>query len=161
MDALDAGMKNLSSNNENNQSFGVFGGSYLRTGNRYFEVDIPRPDIKVREAMTRAIDRQAIIETVYQDRATPVVVPVFAPFTESWSERWGAEFDDGYGNGPERAAGPLAEARYEPAEVHIESWSTVIPGNPEIPWQKGTGCPGLSSSQGSNRNETITRNGPR
>ena len=133
VDALNAGMKVLSSNNENNQSFGVFGGSYLSTGNPHYEGEIPWHDVRVREAMNRAIDRQAIIETVYQDRATLVVVPVFAPFTEGWNERWVTEFDDKYGYDPERAIELLAEAGYEPGEVQIESWSTVIPGNPEIP----------------------------
>ena len=133
VDALNAGMKVLSSNNENNQSFGIFGGSYLSTGNPHFQGEIPWHDVKVREAMNRAIDREAIIETIYQDRATQVAVPVFAPFTEGWNERWVTEFDDKYGYDPERAIELLAEAGYEPGEVQIESWSTVIPGNPEIP----------------------------
>ena len=131
--AIQSGMKVVSSNNENNQSYGIFGGSYLSTGNPYKQEDIPWHDARVREAMNRAIDRDAIIEEIYDNRATPVVVPLYAPFTEGWSQRWVDEFDDKYGYDPQRSIELLAEAGYAPGEVEIESWSTVIPGNPEIP----------------------------
>ena len=131
--AIDSGMKIVSSNNENNQSYGIFGGSYLSTGNPYRGEDIPWHDARVREAMNRAIDREAIIDEIYDSRATPVVVPLYAPFTEGWSQRWVDEFDDKYGYDPQRSIELLAEAGYAPGEVEIESWSTVIPGNPEIP----------------------------
>ena len=133
VDALNAGMRVVSSNNENNQSYGIFGGSYLSTGNPYRGEDIPWHDIKVREALNRAIDRDAIIEEIYQNRATKTVVPVYAPFTEGWNDRWVDEFDERYGYDPQRSIELLAEAGYAPGEVVIESWSTVIPGNPEIP----------------------------
>ena len=131
--AIEAGMKVISSNNENNQSFGVFGGSYLSTGNPYRREDIPWHDARVREALNRAIDREAIIEEIYDNRATPVVVPLYAPFTEGWNDSWVEEFDERYGYDPQRSIELLAEAGYAPGEVEIESWSTVIPGNPEIP----------------------------
>ncbi len=142
--AIEAGMRIISSNNENNQSFGIFGGIYLSTvdsnldpfpdgRNPYLRDEIPWHDVRVREAMNRAIDRDAIIEEIYDNRATPVVVPLYAPFTEGWSERWVEEFDDRYGYDPQRSIELLAEAGYAPGDVEIESWSTVIPGNPEIP----------------------------
>ena len=142
--AIQAGMKIVSSNNENNQNYGMFGGIYNSTVNSNLErypdginpfkgPDIPWHDVRVREAMNRAIDRDAIIEEIYDNRATEVVVPLYAPFTEGWSQRWVDEFDDNYGYDPERSIELLAEAGYAPGEVEIESWSTVIPGNPEIP----------------------------
>ena len=131
--AIESGMKIVSSNNENNQSYGIFGGSYLSTGNPYYDGPIPWHDVRVREAMNRAIDREAIIEEIYDNRATPVTVPLYAPFTEGWSQRWVDEFDEKYGYDPQRSIELLAEAGYAPGEVEIESWSTVIPGNPEIP----------------------------
>ncbi len=131
--AINAGMTVVSSNNENNQSYGIFGGSFLSTDNPYYNGPIPWHDVRVREAMNRAIDREAIIEEIYDNRATPVVVPLYAPFTEGWNDSWVEEFDDRYGYDPQRSIELLAEAGYAPGEVEIESWSTVIPGNPEIP----------------------------
>ena len=133
IDAFNAGMTVVSSNNENNQSFGFFGGSFLSTGNEYFEGELPWHDVRVREAMNRAVDREAIMDAVYFGRATPVVVPAFAPFTEGWNDRWVDEFDAEYGYDPDRAIELLAEAGYGPGDIELELLSTVIPGNPEIP----------------------------
>jgi ABC-type transport system substrate-binding protein len=144
VDALNAGMKIISSNNENNQSYGIFGGNYLSTVDSdlnpwpdgrhpHLGEPIPWHDIRVREALNRAIDRDAIIDELYQGRASRTIVPVFAPFTEGWNDRWVEEFDERYGYDPQRSIELLAEAGYAPGEVVIESWSTVIPGNPEFP----------------------------
>ena len=133
VDALDRGYRNLSSNNENNQSFGFFGGTYLSTDNPHFQGDLPWHNVKVREAMNRAIDREAFVDAVYFGRATVVVNPGYAPFTEGWSDRWVEEFDDKYGYDPELARQLLAEAGYGPGDIEIDMYSTVIPGNPEIP----------------------------
>ena len=132
-DALGRGMKVVSSNNENNQSFGWFGGAYLNTGNEFYEGEIAFHDVRVREALNRAIDRQAIIDTIYLGEATPVIVAGFAPFTEGWSDRWQEEFDENYGYDPDRAIELLAEAGYGPGDLTVDSLSTVIPGNPELP----------------------------
>ena len=133
IDAFDAGMTVVSSHNENNQSFGFFGGSFLNAGNEHYQGELPWHDVRVREAMNRAIDREAIKDAVYFGRATPVVVPVFAPFTEGWSDRWVDEFDAEYGYDPEMARQLVADAGYEPGEIQLQLLSTVIPGNPEVP----------------------------
>ena len=133
VEAKARGMKVVSSNNESNQSFGFFGGSWLSTDNEYYEGELPWHDVRVREAMNRAIDREAILEAIYFGRATPVVVPVFAPFTEGWSDRWVNDFEKDYGYDPEMARNLLAEAGYAPGEIQLDLQSTVIPGNPEIP----------------------------
>ena len=133
VDALARGYKNVSSNNENNQSFGFFGGTYLSTDNPYFQGDLPWHDVKVREAMNRAIDRDAFVDAVYFGRASVVINTGFAPYTEGWNDRWVDEFDDKYGYDPELAKQLLAEAGYGPGDIEIEMYSTVIPGNPEIP----------------------------
>ena len=142
--AIDQGMKVLSSNNENNQSYGFFGGTYLSTVdsnmepwpggvNPYYEGPEPWHDVRVREAFNRAVDRDAIVDAVYFGKASPVYVPVYAPFTEGWSDRWVDEFDEKYGYDPERSRELLAEAGYGPGDISIDMMSTVIPGNPEIP----------------------------
>jgi ABC-type transport system substrate-binding protein len=126
-------MKTVSSNNENNQSAGFFGGNYLSTGNEFFQGELPWNDVRVREALNRAIDREAILDAVYQGQATKMPVYLYAPFTEGWSDRWVQEFDEKYGYDPERAIELLAEAGYGPGDIEIDIASTVIPGNPEIP----------------------------
>ena len=131
VDAVNRGMKVLSSNNENNQVYGMFGGNY--GDGEFFQGDLPWHDVKVREALNRAIDRQAIIDTIYDGRASPLYVPMYAPFTEGWNEQWKDNFTADYGYDPDRAIELLAEAGYEPDEISIDILSTVIPGNPEIP----------------------------
>ena len=144
VDAKAAGMKVVSSNNENNQSYGFFGGTYLSTmdsdlnpypdgKNPYYTGEEPWHDPVVREAFNISVDRQAIIDEVYFGNASSVYVPVYAPFTEGWSDRWVSEFDEKYGYDPERAVQLLAEAGYGPGDISIDMMSTVIPGNPEIP----------------------------
>jgi ABC-type transport system substrate-binding protein len=138
-DALGRGMKVLSSNNENNQSFGLFGGQWMSSPefgdgkNLNYEGPLPWNDIKVREAMNRAIDREAIMDAVFGGEATPVIVPAFAPFTEGWNPRWVDEFESKYGYDPDLAVELLAEAGYGPGDISIKMQSTVIPGNAEIP----------------------------
>ena len=132
-DALSRGMRVVSSNNENNQVYGIFGGNYLSTGNEFFQGDLPWHDAKVREALNRAVDRDAIRDAIYLGQATPVIVPTFAPFNEGWDERWVQEFDEKYGYDPDRAIELLAEAGYGPGDIQFDLWSTVLPGNPEMP----------------------------
>ena len=144
VDAKARGMKVVSSNNENNQSYGFFGGTYLSTVDSNLEPwpggkhphytgEEPWHNPVVREAFNRAVDRQAIIDEVYFGNASSVYVPVFAPFTEGWSDRWVTEFDDKYAYDPDRAIQLLADAGYGPGDISIGMSSTVIPGNPEIP----------------------------
>ena len=144
VDAKAAGMKVVSSNNENNQSYGFFGGTYLSTvdsnlepwpdgQNPYYTGEEPWHNPVVREAFNIAVDRQAIIDEVYFGNASSVYVPTYAPFTEGWSDRWVDEFDEKYGYDPDRAIELLAEAGYGSGDISIDMMSTVIPGNPEIP----------------------------
>ncbi len=143
VDAKDQGMKVVSSNNENNQSYGFFGGTYLSTidsnlepwpdGHPHYTGEEPWHNPVVREAFNIAVDRQAIIDEVYFGNASSVYVPVYAPFTEGWSDRWVTEFDDKYGYDPERAVELLASEGYDSGDISIGMLSTVIPGNPEIP----------------------------
>jgi peptide/nickel transport system substrate-binding protein len=132
-DAFSRGMKVVSSNNENNQSFGFFGGNWLSTDNEFFQAELPWNDVLVREAMNRAIDRDAILDAIFTGQATKVIVPAYAPFTEGWNDRWEDEFEANYGYDPDRAIELLAEAGYGPGDISIGLMSTVIPGNAEIP----------------------------
>jgi len=132
-DAFSRGMTVVSSNNENNQSFGFFGGNWMSTDNPFYEGELPWQDVRVREAFNRAIDRDAILDAIFNNQATKVIVPVFAPFTEGWSDRWPEEFEAKYGYDQDKAIALLAEAGYGPGDISVNLQSTVIPGNAEIP----------------------------
>ncbi|MEZ4713765.1 MAG: ABC transporter substrate-binding protein [Caldilineaceae bacterium] len=67
----------------------------------------PFDNVKVRQAMQYAIDRQKIIDTVFFGEATPVLIP-YAP--TSWA--YPADLDDYYTYDPEKAKALLAEAGY-------------------------------------------------
>ncbi len=142
--ATGEGMKVLSSNNENNQSYGFFGGTYLSTVDSNLEPwpggehpfwggELPWHKPVVREAFNRAVDREAIIDAVYFGNASPMYVPTYAPFTEGWNDEWVTRFEEKYAYDPKRARQLLADAGYEEDEIKIDMISTVIPGNPEIP----------------------------
>lgn len=67
----------------------------------------PFDDVRVRQAMQYAIDRQKIVDAVFFGEATPVLIP-YAP--TSWAYPEG--FDDYYTYDPEQAKALLAEAGY-------------------------------------------------
>jgi peptide/nickel transport system substrate-binding protein len=65
-------------------------------------------DVRVRQAFLYSIDRDAIVETVFQ--GTHEVVPCISPFPSMWPDE--SELID-YSYDPERAQGLLAEAGYD------------------------------------------------
>ena len=142
--AVEDGMKVISSNNENNQSYGFFGGTYLSTFDSNLEPwpdgehpfwggPLPWHEPEVREAFNRAVDREAMIDAIYFGNASPLYVPTYAPFTEGWNDEWITNFEEYYAYDPDRAIQILADAGYGEGDIEIDMISTVIPGNPEIP----------------------------
>lgn len=91
-------------------------------------------DQRVREAMNRALDRDAILEVLYGEgvRELPVYTmdPRFPGYSKSLAER----FDEAYGYDPERAKELLAEAGYPDAfdDPVIPIVVTSLAGNPEF-----------------------------
>lgn len=67
----------------------------------------PFDNVKVRQAMQYAIDRQKIIDSVFFGEATPVLIP-YAP--TSWA--YPTDLDEYYTYDPEKAKALLAEAGY-------------------------------------------------
>lgn len=91
-------------------------------------------DQRVREALNRALDREAILEVLYGTGvgALPVYTmdPRFPGFVEGLAER----FEDAYGYDPEKAAALLKEAGYPEAFDNpvIPIVVTSLAGNPEF-----------------------------
>jgi peptide/nickel transport system substrate-binding protein len=133
-DAVDGGMRILASLNPSNQVTAMFNGLYMRTGDPDFNPDIPWVDIRVREAMNRAIDRDTILEILYDGRAEKLIRYGMHEPHEGWSQEAADSFDENYGYDPERAKELLAEAGYPDAFAQpvIPIVLTVLGGNPEF-----------------------------
>lgn len=77
----------------------------------------PFDDLKVRQAVSYALDRQAIVEATLEGVASPAVGPI------SPSEVWVNSELAGYPYDPEKAIALLTEAGYEKGELTVSLWS--------------------------------------
>jgi peptide/nickel transport system substrate-binding protein len=104
----------------------AWGNMYVPEDNHYVEgysrTD-PWADVRVREAMNIAIDREAIIEAIYKGGATP---------TTLWCELPGSEELEPYPYDPERAKQLLAEAGY-PNGFTVNIYTRPIVPGAEMP----------------------------
>lgn len=91
-------------------------------------------DVRVREAMNRALDRGAILEALYGEGVRTLPVYTMDPRFPGYSEELAARFEDDYGYDPERAQELLAEAGYPDNFEHpeIPLVVTSLAGNPEF-----------------------------
>jgi len=131
-EAVNQGMKIIRSQQPTIQTVAFMLGQYFLTGDESYKPGRPVENIKVREAMNRAVNRADIMEYIYKGSGTPVYVYGFTPGHEGWDPRWEAEFDANYGYDPERAKELLAEAGYKPGEIELEFPSLNFSGNPEL-----------------------------
>jgi peptide/nickel transport system substrate-binding protein len=77
----------------------------------------PFDDLKVRQAVSYALDRQAIVDATLEGVASPAVGPI------SPSEVWVNSDLKGYPYDPEKAIALLTEAGYEKGELTISLWT--------------------------------------
>lgn len=91
-------------------------------------------DKRVREAMNRALDRDAILEALYGEGVRKLPVYTMDPRFPGYSEELEARFDEAYGYDPERVAELLAEAGYPDSfeNPKIPLVVTSLAGNPEF-----------------------------
>jgi peptide/nickel transport system substrate-binding protein len=134
-DALDAGFEIISSTGPAMQTSMLFNGVYLQPGDEDFNPSIAWADVRIREAINRAIDREVLIEVLYDGRADPLVVFAMDPRHEGYSKDLEERFEAWYGYDPERAKELLAEAGYPDAfdDPVIPILVTTLAGNPEFP----------------------------
>lgn len=134
-DAINAGFEAIGSTNAANQTAMLFNGTFLTEGDDKLDPTLPWLDIRIREAINRAIDREAVIDVLYDGRAS--ILPVFGmdPRHEGYREDLAEQFEEFYGYDPERARALMAEAGY-PEEFEnpvIPILSSNLAGNPEFP----------------------------
>ena len=90
----------------------------------------PHLDIRVREAINRAIDREYINQALFNGIGRPSPVWGYHPTQPGWNPRWSREFDSRYGYDPERAAQLLHEAGHNGYSLKVIV--TQSPGVPEM-----------------------------
>ena len=112
----DHGMKVIQSNFPGNQLNGIFQGLHPAEERNfdppYQDPTLPYTDVRVREAMNRAIDKETIKNTLFSGRVTTSPQIGFYESLPGWDQRWLDEYEEHYGYDPERAKELLAEAGY-------------------------------------------------
>ncbi len=100
----------------------IIGGLYYE-GER--DLSEPMTDVRVREALNLAIDRDTINQVFYEGKSLPMPVPGIKPFQDIY--KWNA-----YPYDPDRARALLAEAGY-PEGFDFDFVVAKMPGIPEAP----------------------------
>ena len=105
------GMKVLKATVPTMPVYAMFGGNYLPSKPHY-DPTIPWTKRPVREALNRAVDRQAIQNTILGGRGKPMAVTFWDTTLPGWNPQWLQQYDQHYGYDPQRAKALLAEAGY-------------------------------------------------
>jgi peptide/nickel transport system substrate-binding protein len=121
-----------------------FGGLYFGTEDpqtkRYTEnggttgkldLKVPWTNVKVRQAMNKAINRDELLKVLYKGRAAPMYVHGFYPDLEGWDPTWEKRFPEMYGYDRAAAKRLLAEAGY-PKGFKAKAWLYPFAGAPEM-----------------------------
>ena len=89
-------------------------------------------DVRVRRALSKAVDRDAINVAFFGGKGIEVHNPHFVPTRSYWNPDWDRRFDEQYGYDPEVAMALLAEAGYGPDNpLHLQVDVTGSSGLPE------------------------------
>jgi peptide/nickel transport system substrate-binding protein len=136
-DALGGGMEIIQSALPTMQTVIVFNGLYCTDGDPACRPDLPWYDVRVRAAINHAIDRDALIEVLFDGRAEKLVRFAMKEGHEGYDPTLAEQFEERYGYDPERAKELLAEAGYPDAfpDPVIPLVLTEIPGQPELATQ--------------------------
>lgn len=132
--ALKAGKKIISSQNPAMATGAIFNGMYGKSGDPAYRPDLPWSNVKVREAMNRALNRKEMIDILYEGRAEATPSWLMDSRNEGYVPELKERFEAMYGYDPEKAKALLAEAGYPDAfpDPVIPLVSSVLNGNPEF-----------------------------
>ncbi len=95
------------------------------------DLKVPWTDIKVRQAMNKAINREELLKVLYKGRATYTYVTGYYPDLPGWDPTWEKRFPEMYGYDPQAAKRLLAEAGY-PKGFKAKAWLFPFAGAPEL-----------------------------
>jgi peptide/nickel transport system substrate-binding protein len=110
-EALAKGMKAVISSIPAGGYIGQFGGNYPVKSDSY-NASAPLANPLVRKALNLAINRQEIIDAVFQGRYKPVIAPFADKTHPEFKPEWEAQFKENFGYDPQRARALLKEAGY-------------------------------------------------
>jgi len=107
--AVEAGLATKSSSLYGSNFFYFFGTNFpgLGLGSEY-----PWSDVKVRHAMNIAIDRETLIDTIFDGAAIAAPLMYHSPAEPGWDDSWTERWEEYYGYNPDKAKALLAEAGY-------------------------------------------------
>jgi ABC-type transport system substrate-binding protein len=91
---------------------------------------VPWTNIKVRQAMNKAINREELLQALYKGRATYTYVNGYYPDLPGWDPTWEKRFPEMYGYDLKKAKQLLAEAGY-PNGFKAKAWLYPFAGAPE------------------------------
>lgn len=133
-DATAQGNQIVSSAQASMQSAMVFSGLFMDPEGPASELNLAWQDIRVREAMNRALDREVMIDILYEGRAEPLTVFSMDPRFDGYVPELADRFEEAYGYDPERARELLADANYPDAFENpvITIAATALGGSPEF-----------------------------
>ena len=108
-------------------------GRYTEYGGTTGKLDpkLPWANIKVRQAMNKAVNRNELLKVLYKGRANPMYVHGFYPDLEGWDPTWEKRFPAMYGYDRAAAKRLLAEAGY-PNGFKAKAWLYPFAGAPEM-----------------------------
>ena len=99
-EAINRGMKIVSSKLATDWETIYFGGQFYIPGDPKHKADMPWNDRRVRQAMNMAVNRKELRETIFRGKGTPMYVSGFEASLEGWNPAWVERFDTLYGYNP-------------------------------------------------------------
>ena len=109
---------------------GLSMGGIYSPSSPYHSRSEPHLDVRVREAINRAIDREHINEVLFNGIGRTSPVWGYHPAQPGWNPRWTREFDSRYGYDPERAHQLLQESGH--IGYSLKVIVTQLPDVPEM-----------------------------
>jgi ABC-type transport system substrate-binding protein len=128
-EAISKGFEVHSTINPMTQAFGILGGTYP-DDTEWYDANDPFQNVKIREAMNRAVDRDLIQREIFKGVGEPLITQAYHERLPGWNPRWADEFDEKYGYDPERAKELIKEAGYE-GGIDATFLLMQFPGFPE------------------------------
>lgn len=127
--AMNSGMTRTTAPGSQHPLIYFFGGLYFLQPDKY-QGPYPVSDVRVREALNRAIDRAEIIDTIYGGQGKPAYFHFNHPTQPGWDETWVTRAPEAYAYDPAKASKLIEDAGFKGAEIVIYNY--MLPGTPEM-----------------------------